>query len=318
MKIKILNTSKTEVGSADLPSQFSEPVRKDLIERAFMATQSAKIQPYGSSPGAGLRASAEISRRRRKYRGSYGFGISRVPRKIMSRRGTRMVWVGAVMPGTVGGRRAHPPKASKCWTEAINKKERRKAIRSAMAATLDRELVSGRGHKVPANYPFIIKDDLAKIEKTKEMREKLSKLGFEDEMERTSKKKASGLLVVTSGSNLTKALSNLKGFDCIDVKDLCVEKLAPGGVPGRLTLFTEAAIKDLSEKKLFTQNFKGESSRKDKKVSVNEEPKNKPKKAKPKAKAKSKAKPKTKTSKKSESKIKPKTKKTKKDTKAKK
>ena len=47
-----------------------------------------------------------------------------------------MNWVGAFAPGTVGGRRAHPPKSEKIWSKKINKKENAKAIRSAISATL--------------------------------------------------------------------------------------------------------------------------------------------------------------------------------------
>ena len=125
MQLKILDTEGKESGKVDLPKQFSEPVRPGLIKRAVLAIQSHKRQPYGTDPRAGMKSSAELSRRRRKYRGSYGFGISRVPRKILSRRGTRMNWVGAFAPGTVGGREAHPPKASKKWAQKINKKERK-------------------------------------------------------------------------------------------------------------------------------------------------------------------------------------------------
>ena len=73
-----------------------------------------------------MKQSAKLSKRRRAYRGSYGFGISRTPRKILSKRGRRLGWVGAVAPNTVGGRRTHPPKAEKIWREEINTKERRK------------------------------------------------------------------------------------------------------------------------------------------------------------------------------------------------
>ena len=38
----------------------------------------------------------------------------------------------------------------------VNKKENRKAIRSALAATVNPEIVKGRGHKITDNYPFII------------------------------------------------------------------------------------------------------------------------------------------------------------------
>ena len=156
MKLNIISASKEKKKEIDLPSQFNEEVRPDVISRAVFAIQSNKRQPYGASPEAGKRASAEISRRRHDYRGSYGHGISRVPRKILTRRGTRMYWVGAFAPGTVGGRRAHPPKAEKNYSQKINKKERRKAIRSAIAASIIKELVEQRGHKVPADYPFVL------------------------------------------------------------------------------------------------------------------------------------------------------------------
>ncbi len=135
MKLNIISTSKEKKKEIDLPSQFNEEVRPDVISRAVLAIQSNKRQPYGASPEAGKRASAEISRRRHDYRGSYGHGISRVPRKILTRRGTRMYWVGAFAPGTVGGRRAHPPKVEKNYSQKINKKERRK--RSTGASRMD-------------------------------------------------------------------------------------------------------------------------------------------------------------------------------------
>jgi len=109
MKLDVLDISKKKTREIDLPVQFNEDVRPDLVKRAVLALQSTERQAYGTMKEAGKRASANLSKRRRKYRGMYGFGISRTPRKILSRRGTRMFWVGAVSPNTVGGRRAHPP-----------------------------------------------------------------------------------------------------------------------------------------------------------------------------------------------------------------
>src|SRR3989338_318436 len=122
MKLAILDLSKNKIGEIKMPPQFEEEIRPDLIQRDVLAIQSHKRQGYAADPLAGKRAAAKLSRRRRKYRGSYGLGISRVPRKILSRRGTRMNWVGAFAPGTVGGRRAHPPKAEKIWWQKINRK----------------------------------------------------------------------------------------------------------------------------------------------------------------------------------------------------
>src|SRR3989338_4308850 len=154
MKIKIIKKDMSSPGQIELPAQFKESLREDLIRRAFTSLRSHKRQPYGALPTAGKRQSAKLSRRRRDYKTSYGIGISRVPRKILSRSGTRFNWVGAFAPGTVGGRRAHPPTAEKQWEKKINVKERRKAICAALAATVQKELVAGRGHKLPAHYPI--------------------------------------------------------------------------------------------------------------------------------------------------------------------
>src|SRR3989338_7591903 len=189
MKLAIYDVAKKRTGELQLPTQFSEEFRPDLILRAVLAVQSRARQKYGSYPLAGLRHSTSVSKRRRDYRGCYGFGISRVNRKILSRRGTRMFWVGAFSPQTVGGRRAHPPKQIKILEKLINRKENQKAIRSAMAATLNKDLVAQRGHQLPSEYPFIVESALEQAQKTKDVEEALVKLGFENELERSLIKK---------------------------------------------------------------------------------------------------------------------------------
>ena len=134
--MKIINIDGKEEGSKKLPVQFNEPINPDIIKRAVLAIRSHNIHPRGADPMAGEKSVAKLSRRRRDYKSSYGHGISRAPRKIISRRGMRINWIGAFAPGTRGGRRAHPPKASKIWGQKINTKENRKAIRSALAASL--------------------------------------------------------------------------------------------------------------------------------------------------------------------------------------
>jgi large subunit ribosomal protein L4e len=266
MKLKIVDQTKKEIGEKELPNQFKEPIRKDIIKRSVLAIQSHDRQPYGASKRAGMRASAELSRRRNNYRGSYGHGISRVPRKIMSSSGTRFNWVGAVAPGTVGGRRAHPPKASKIWDQKVNIKENRKAIRSAMAATLSKETVKERGHEAPENYPFIITSDIEKISKTKEVKQMLESIGLKNELQRLTKKVRAGkgktrgrkykitkgpLIVVSSDCKLKKSACNISGIDIIEAKKLNAQLLAPGAHPGRLTLWTDKAIDIITKENLF-------------------------------------------------------------------
>jgi len=267
MKITIKSLSGEAKGTITIP--FTATIRLDIIRRVVKAIESNSRQPYGADPEAGMRHSATLSRRRHDYRGSYGHGISRVPRKIMSRRGTRMNWVAAVAPGTVGGRRAHAPKVEKDYSKKVNAKENRLAIRSAIIAALTKEMVDARGHNVPEGYPFAVESSFESLSKTKDVKDALVKLGFADELARTSVTKIRagkgkmrgrryvtkrGALIITEGNDLAKKVANIQGFECMPVTHLNANVLAPGGEPGRLVLFTQGALKVLAEKKLYTES----------------------------------------------------------------
>ena len=269
MKAKLVTKSGSISGDMNLPSQFKEEIRSDLIKRAVLAIQSHKRQQYGADPEAGKKYSSKLSRRRRDYRGAYGMGISRVPRKIMTKRGTRFNWQGATAPNTVGGRPAHPPKAEKIFSRKINKKERRKAIRSALSAPVNKELVMMRGHKV-SEYPLVLDDSVEAFAKTKEVLQFLLKIGLKDELVRSERKtektgnakrrgrkfkKAVGpLFVVSKDCPLLKSAKNIPGVDVVVVENLNAELLAPGTDVGRLTLYTRSSVQKIDENKLFTDN----------------------------------------------------------------
>jgi large subunit ribosomal protein L4e len=237
------------------------------VRKAVLAIKSNSRQPYGTDPLAGKKASAKLSRRRRNYRGGYGAGISRVPRKILSRRGTRMNWQAAVAPGTVKGRQAHPPKPSKIWTVKMNTKERRKAIRSAISAVIDRGIVSANGHRLPDSYPFLLDKGFEDIQKTKEAVDALVKLGLSAEMDRVSvakiragqgklrgrrlRLKRGPVIVVSGPCKLEKSAMNIRGFDVVRVDRLNALSLSHDVRPGRLALFTDKAVERLAKERLF-------------------------------------------------------------------
>ncbi len=267
MKVPIMNIHKTEIGKKELPTCFRTTVRPDLIKRAVLALRANSRQPYGTDPMAGKWQISKVSRRRRDYQTSYGHGISRAPRKVLSRHGTRFSWAGAFAAGTVGGKAAHPPKAEKNWTQKINKKERRLAVQSALTATMCKDLVINQGHIIPEQYPFLIEAKVEEMEKTKEVIAVLEKLGLASELKRASKKKYRGgiarlrgrkykrakgpLLVVSGACKLQKAARGIPGVDVVSVKYLNAELLAPGTKPGRLTVFTDAAVDKIITEKLF-------------------------------------------------------------------
>lgn len=272
MKLNIISKENKANGNIALPAQFNEPVRADIIKKAVLAIQANSRQQYGASKEAGKRYSVRISKRRHDYRGTYGIGQSRTPRKVISYRGSRFNWVGAFAPQTVGGRRAHPAKGDKSWVQKLNTNERLKAIRSAMSATLDKELVAAHGYNAPESYPFVLGKEFESIEKTKDLVTALSALGFDNELERTQgrkiragkgkmrgrkyKNKTSALFVVADDCALTKSASNLPGVDVVVASQLNAELLAPGAIPGRLTLFSEQAIEKISKEELFVQKEK--------------------------------------------------------------
>ena len=264
--MNLLDLEGKKVKELKLPNQFNEEYHPNLIWRSVITIQSNKRQPYGADTEAGKKASAKLSRRRRDYKGSYGKGMSRVPRKTLWKRGSQFGWVGANAPGTVGGRKAHPPKASKILTKKINKKENRKAIRSALSAVLNKNLVLKRNHHIPEIYPLAIENKFENLTKANEVLKVLNNIGLKEELSRLERKVRAGkgklrgrkyrsnvgpLIVVSQKCKLMDTAKSLLGIDVVQIKNINTELLAPGTQAGRLTIFTEAAIEKLQKENLF-------------------------------------------------------------------
>ena len=236
----------------DLPKIFDTPYRPDIIKKSFEVIRSNQRQPYGSDPLAGTRhAVASVGK---------GRGMSRVPRLTQGQ-------AAALAPCVVGGRRAHPPKVERNWKEKMNKKENQIARNSALAATADKEVVIKRGHRFDEKItlPIVIDDDFEKIKKTKEVIEVLQKIGIYSDVLRSANGKhvragkgkmrgrryriPKSLLIVSSKGIVEKSSNNLSGVDITKPHQLNIEHLAPGGIAGRLTIFTKSALTQLGEVK---------------------------------------------------------------------
>lgn len=262
MKAKILDINGKEKGSIELPKFFSEKIREDIVAKVL---EVEKIrQPYAPSPIAGqFAARGKLQHTRKVWKTTQGKGISRVPRKIMSRRGSQFNWVGAEIPGSRGGRKAHPPKVvSMINTKRINKKEMLLAIKSALGATADEKLVSSRyerlNEKKITGLPFVVESKIISL-KTKDLISSLKKILGENLFEISLKKKSvrsgigklrgrryksnAGLLLVVGEKEKLKT----NAVEVAGAKGLNVTDLANGGA-GRLVVYTEGAIKDLGER----------------------------------------------------------------------
>jgi large subunit ribosomal protein L4e len=64
---------------------------------------------------------------------------------------------------------------------------------------------------------------------------------------RKMKQAVGPLIVVSEDKGIGKAAGNLPGVDLVRVERLNAELLAPGTHPGRLTVWTESAIKKLDK-----------------------------------------------------------------------
>lgn len=257
MKMDVKSLDGEVTGERELPKVFEEDVRPDVIRRAFHSAQSSRKQPKGADSRAGMNTSAETPPK--------GTGRTRVRR--VKGRGYRAAGMAAWAPFTRGGRRAHPLKSEEDKAEAVNRKEKNLAIRSAISATKDKRMVSSRGHVIEGidSLPIIVGDELEEVEKTREVKEFLEKVGAWEDVERVKgssniragrgksrgrpyRKKIGPLLVIKEDRGIVRGSRNIPGVDVISVEALNAELLAPGGVPGRLTVWTEGAMKSLDRR----------------------------------------------------------------------
>ncbi len=268
--VDIIGTDGTASGEVDLPPQFRERVRPDIIKRAVLSAQSKRRQRYGADEESGLKHVTHWKKRSGAYRGMRGrsYPSSRTPRKITMRRGSQLSGPAGEAPQAVGGRKAHPPKAEKKFDKDINETERRKAIRSAIAATMDTDTVAERGHRIgDVDLPLVVDDAVEDIEKTADIIGLLEELGLAAELERIqepqhragkgsnrgrpTRQRVGPLFVVGEDNGVSRAARNIPGVEVRQVEQLNAEALAPGTDPGRLVIWSTNAVEQLDEEGLF-------------------------------------------------------------------
>ena len=254
--------------AVSLPDAFSSDIRLDLIRSAVHSSRANRRQSYGHREHNGKKAPQPGMKHSVEWWGK-GRGVSRIMRKTGQR-------TGAQNPHTRGGRRAHGPKVDKDWTQKLNSKQRAVARDSAIAASADPDIVAARGHRFDegTNFPIIIdgyvesrqgSDEKYDVESlplqysTRKFIAMMEGIGLGEDLNRAKSGKTiragkgtmrgrktrtpkSILLVVSNRVGLHKAASNVPGVDVVVAKDLCAEDLAPGGDPGRLTVWTKQAI----------------------------------------------------------------------------
>jgi len=157
-----------------------------------------------------------------------------------------------------------PTKTWRRWHRKVNVAQKRYAMCSAIAATGVPALVMAKGHQIAEipEVPLVVSDkvqgyqktkdavvflrrtrawaDVQKVYATRRMRAGKGKL-----RDRRRVQKLGPLVVYDQDQGLTKAFRNIPGVDCIQVDNLNLLKLAPGGHVGRFIIWTESAFKKL-------------------------------------------------------------------------
>ncbi len=251
--VPVLDLRGEAVEEVKLPRVFGLPVRIDLIRRAFLSEFTARLQPKGRDPLAGKRTTA------RSF--GVGLGIARVPRIPGLGRA-------AFINSAVGGHLAHPPRPEKKIHELINRKEKMLATASALAATAREYFVRRRGHVFEAKaLPVVVVDEVeTRLTRAREVREFLQAIGVWPDIERAKRRtriragkgKRRGRRYITPRSVLfivndhnspfAKAVSGFPGVDVAEPWYVNVLQLAPGGVPGRLTVICRSALDELAKR----------------------------------------------------------------------
>jgi large subunit ribosomal protein L4e len=251
--VDVYDAEGKAVGKVAVPSFFEAPVRPDLIRRAVVAIQSHMFQRQGRDPMAGKRTTAQSL--------GVGHAMSRIPR-VKGERYPRGGQAGFAA-GTVKGRLTWPPVSAKDPRKKINHKELKLAMMSALAATSSKELVKARGHRFSGDreLPLVVADDLERITTNSDAEKLLKNLGIWDDVKRagdrkvrggkgsvrgrTYKHRVSALFVVQRKQGAERAFRNFSGVSVADVASLNVNDLAPGTHPGRLTIWSESALKGI-------------------------------------------------------------------------
>jgi large subunit ribosomal protein L4e len=255
MKAQSFSLSGTKQEEVELPKIFSTPFREDLIHKAYVNLDSHHYQRQGRHPSAGMDVVATSNDP------PTGHGQARVAR-IRGGGPRRGEAAGVAM--VRGGRQAHPPTSQKVIYKKLNKKEKKLALCSAIAATASKNIIVSRGHIIDNidSFPIIVSDDIEKVSKAKEISKIFDALHLTKDIQRLEKRKArsgrsairgrktkvgkSVLFVAKDAKSLAKACGSFAGVDVREAKDLSVLDLAPGSQPIRLTVYSKSAINELA------------------------------------------------------------------------
>jgi len=254
--VQVYNGNGEVVDQVRLPSVFLTSIRDDIVQFVHTNLNKNKRQPYGVAKWAGHQSSAE----------SWGTGraVARIPR--VPGGGTHRAGQGAFGNMCRGGRMFSPLRVWRRWHRKVHTGTKRYAVASALAASAVPALVMARGHKISSinEIPLVIANEsMEGLHKTKKAAAVLKALKANEDSERVKNtivtragkgklrnrpyKERVGPLIVYGGSgdNIAPAFRAIPGVELVNVHNLNLLRLAPGGHVGRFVIWTRGAFEQL-------------------------------------------------------------------------
>eukprot|EP01066_Platyproteum_vivax_P016961 Platyproteum_vivax@DN7264_c0_g1_i1.p1 len=242
-------------GCLPMPPVFLAPIRTDEVKRTHWNMIRNRQQPYAVKLGAGYGTAAE----------SWGTGraVSRIPR--VPGGGTHRAGQGAFGNMCRGGGMFAPTKTYRRWCRKTNTWERRHAMAAAIAASAIPSIVMAKGHRIDQvpEFPLVLSDGVQSVDKTKTAKKILVAFGMHEDLEKVEKSKAlrpgkgkmrnrrwrrrkGPLIIYGESTGLVLGFRALPGVDSCHVDRINLLQMCPGGVVGRLVVWTESAFKRLN------------------------------------------------------------------------
>lgn len=246
--VKVYNVKGEENGQIAVPAVFGAPIRKDVVQFAWMNMKRNASQAFGVYRYAGVQCSAH----------SWGPGraVARNPRKHGG--------IGAYANFVRGGHMFAPTQVTRRWHRKTNVNLKRYAVASAIAASQLPQLVEAHGHRVSEvkSFPLIV--NMKNVEKTKEALEVMKNIHADHDLEaciesvhkrsgkgamrnRRTVQKMGPLVIYAKGDNIEHGFRGIAGVTLQKVEDINLLNLAPGGHMGRFIIWTQSAFAKLDE-----------------------------------------------------------------------
>jgi large subunit ribosomal protein L4e len=158
-----------------------------------------------------------------------------------------------------------PTKSWRRWQRKTNLNLKRYAVASSLAVSTIPALIMSRGHRIEnvPEIPLVLENSVESITSSSKANNILKAVGAFDDVSRVTAShkiragkgkfrnrrylvKKGPIMVYSRNKGISKGFRNLAGVETINVSDLSILNLAPGGHLGRFIIWTKSAVEAIN------------------------------------------------------------------------